>query len=177
MEAALEELLDAEHDDFDDGDDFDDDDDENGEDDEADACDDEDGEDKEDQDAPPTSNSTKRLRGCESKEPSKPTTPNNFSRIDLSQPRDEIVRQFPRFAEVADTMIECTLRAGEMLYLPAGWFHEVSSFGTSTESSVQPQHMALNYWFHPPDNDSFERPYKSGFWPRDWHDRVQMGLR
>ena len=174
MEAALEELLDAEHDDFDDEDDDEQDDEDKGEEDYEE--DDEEGDD-EDVDAAATSNGTKRPRGCEAQECGKQTTPNNFSRIDLTQPRDQLLQQFPRFAAVADTMIECTLRAGEMLYLPAGWFHEVSSFGASTESSAQPQHMALNYWFHPPDNDSFERPYKSGFWPKDWRDRVEMGLR
>ena len=39
------------------------------------------------------------------------------------------------------TLSSCVLEAGEMLYMPAGWFHEVSSVG---------QHCALNYWFHPP---------------------------
>ncbi|WFD34146.1 hypothetical protein MCUN1_000982 [Malassezia cuniculi] len=37
------------------------------------------------------------------------------------------------------------LKAGEMLYLPAGWFHEVTSRGT------EGVHMAFNYWMHPPD--------------------------
>ena len=39
-------------------------------------------------------------------------------------------------------------------------------------------HAAFNYWFHPPDNlldplaSSFERPYTSPFWPRDWEERL-----
>lgn len=56
------------------------------------------------------------------------------------------------------------LRAGDLLYLPAGWFHEVSSSGGL--------HMALNYWMHPPDTGTpFGKPYKSKFWPRDYQSR------
>ncbi|KDQ53150.1 hypothetical protein JAAARDRAFT_39516 [Jaapia argillacea MUCL 33604] len=62
------------------------------------------------------------------------------------------------------------LEPGEMLYLPASWIHEVSSssssFSSKTSSSgssssapkskrsrgTKPDvHMALNYWFYPPD--------------------------
>ncbi|KAI0697771.1 Clavaminate synthase-like protein [Cytidiella melzeri] len=51
------------------------------------------------------------------------------------------------------------LNAGEMLYLPASWWHEVtSSSGTNDDEAI---HMAFNYWFYPPDNlDSYEEPYK-----------------
>lgn len=38
------------------------------------------------------------------------------------------------------TMAELTLSAGEGLYLPAGWAHEVESFGT---------HIAVTYWMRP----------------------------
>jgi hypothetical protein len=32
--------------------------------------------------------------------------------------------------------------------------------------------MALNYWTHPIDvGGSFERPYNSKFWERDWESR------
>lgn len=37
------------------------------------------------------------------------------------------------------------LRAGQMLYLPASWFHEVTSTADDTA------HIAFNYWMHPPD--------------------------
>ncbi len=42
------------------------------------------------------------------------------------------------------------LEAGDMLYLPCGWFHDVTSFG---------EHAAVNFWFDPPDRDDFGRPY------------------
>ena len=59
-----------------------------------------------------------------------------------------------------------TVNAGEMLYIPAGWFHEVRSVGGGAEG-----HLAFNYWFHPPDGDSFERPYTTDFWQKDWEAR------
>ena len=59
--------------------------------------------------------------------------------------------------------MEITLAAGEMLYIPCGWFHEVRSLGPPGDGG----HLALNYWFHPPDGDSFHRPYTSDFWRAD----------
>ena len=55
-----------------------------------------------------------------------------------------------------------------MLYLPAGWFHEVTSEGGGREG-----HCAFNYWFHPPDAQppSFSSPYASDFWRKDWNSR------
>ena len=57
--------------------------------------------------------------------------------------------------------LECELKAGEMLYMPCGWFHEVRSYGNSKEVG----HLALNYWFHPPDNldtslKGMQNPYR-----------------
>lgn len=42
----------------------------------------------------------------------------------------------------------------------AGWFHEVTSYATEG----CPTHLALNYWYHPPDNledaaAALEQPY------------------
>ena len=60
------------------------------------------------------------------------------------------------------------LRVGEMLYLPASWWHEVTSFGDGGTEV----HMALNYWFHPPDGSSMEELYKDEV---VW-ERVEMGV-
>eukprot|EP00467_Chlorarachnion_reptans_P008331 CAMPEP_0114529922 /NCGR_PEP_ID=MMETSP0109-20121206/25130_1 /TAXON_ID=29199 /ORGANISM="Chlorarachnion reptans, Strain CCCM449" /LENGTH=471 /DNA_ID=CAMNT_0001712431 /DNA_START=117 /DNA_END=1529 /DNA_ORIENTATION=+ len=63
-----------------------------------------------------------------------------------------------------------TVEAGEMLYLPAGWFHEVTSFGagipfSDSESSSSPAiHIALNYWMYPPGQRDFDHPYEDGYW-------------
>ncbi|EST06887.1 JmjC [Kalmanozyma brasiliensis GHG001] len=62
--------------------------------------------------------------------------------------------------------IEVYLKPGQMLYLPASWYHEVTSSSLPplheqqnpddpTEESSK-VHMALNYWFHPPDALDFE---------------------
>ena len=76
--------------------------------------------------------------------------------------------------ELQDVRLE--VRAGEMLYLPAGWFHLVESRGADLRN---PRHMALNYWVHPPDAGSgrFDAPYTSEFWPRDWAARDVSALR
>ena len=57
-------------------------------------------------------------------------------------------------------------------------FHSFDSSRCGAEDSFMPPisesyggHFAFNYWVHPPDNDSFEQPYKFGFWDRDWAKR------
>lgn len=55
------------------------------------------------------------------------------------------------------------LKPGQMLYLPAGWFHEVKSYGE--ESPEFPYlHEAINYWFEPPNGPTSERPYEDSYW-------------
>eukprot|EP00903_Cladosiphon_okamuranus_P005482 g5466.t2 len=98
--------------------------------------------------------------------------PANFSKVDPSLPRAELAKRFPLFLEAECCTVE--VKAGQMLFLPAGWFHEVSSVGS------EDGHMAFNYWFHPPDSfDSPSAPYKSSFWQRDWEARqreVRAGI-
>ena len=63
------------------------------------------------------------------------------------------------------------MNKGDLLYLPAGWFHQVLSKGGL--------HIAFNYWMHPPDvgdDTSFEVPYRSKFWQRDWESRPESKL-
>lgn len=76
---------------------------------------------------------------------------------------DEIRRRFPRFPGI-DSCICCEVHEGQMLYLPTGWWHEVTSIGSTAFSDAPPQHLAINYWFHPPDNldpvRGFKRPYR-----------------
>lgn len=57
-----------------------------------------------------------------------------------------------------------SLEAGDALYLPSGWFHEVISEIGSSEV-----HLAVNFWFHPPDildSSHWKHPYQSHFWNR-----------
>lgn len=90
-------------------------------------------------------------------------------------------------------MMETTVRAGEIIFLPAGWFHEVSSSGSGAVKKKEKQngdddvadakkknqegdqrntqHAALNYWFHPPVfGADFATPYgeKQEMWEQDW---------
>ena len=97
---------------------------------------------------------------------------NICSRVDTTLPPKELKNMFPLFDEAKERGAEITviLNAGEMLYLPAGWFHEVQSVGAPPLG-----HMAMNYWFHPPDNNQFSKPYCSDFWKKDWEIREKAG--
>jgi hypothetical protein len=59
----------------------------------------------------------------------------------------------------ASTPFVVDINPGEMLYLPASWWHEVTS--SSPDSSKSNVHMAFNYWFYPPDGlKKFDEPYQ-----------------
>jgi len=65
--------------------------------------------------------------------------------------------------------LEANLRAGEMLFLPASWFHEVRSCNLDRQAGAREPasgigHFALNYWCHPPDTSNFDQPYASMHW-------------
>jgi len=71
----------------------------------------------------------------------------------------EVAERFPLFAGCALASFE--LRAGDRLYLPPGWFHEVESLGVEDNKGgeVEGLHMALNHWFHPATERRFAKPY------------------
>jgi Cupin-like domain len=103
--------------------------------------------------------------------------PDNFSKINPCQ-RDQTAlhNEFPSYAQCPQVMVH--LKAGQMLYLPAGWFHEVTS--KSSSSSLGGQcHMALNYWYHPPDAlHDFDNPYQdSDFWKKKKQQQQQQQER
>jgi hypothetical protein len=52
--------------------------------------------------------------------------------VNLSLPQKKLQVLFPRFPGLA-AALEVVLQEGDMLYLPAGWFHEVSSHGAGGE--------------------------------------------
>jgi hypothetical protein len=99
------------------------------------------------------------------------STPSNFSQVDTTLSDAELKKKFPLFLEARNRSVTVTLKAGQMLYLPAGWFHEVRSRGEGSSGG----HLAFNYWFHPPDNTDSERPYTSDFWAKDFEERVKSG--
>ncbi len=81
-------------------------------------------------------------------------TPDNFS---LGAPAD---------GSVATRSAVVEMGAGDRLYMPCGWFHDVTSSGT---------HCALNFWFHPPDAPHFDAPYRSAaFWRAEWRARARQ---
>ena len=51
--------------------------------------------------------------------------PSNFSKVDPALPRAELAERFPLFLEAESCTVE--VEAGQMLFLPSGWFHEASS--------------------------------------------------
>lgn len=91
--------------------------------------------------------------------------PNNFSKVEVKylDDKETLKVKYPEFLDANAAF--CTLEAGSMLYLPASWFHEVTSYGT------RDGHMAMNYWFHPPDGVDFVAPYSSDFWTNDFYER------
>ncbi|EJK68148.1 hypothetical protein THAOC_10698, partial [Thalassiosira oceanica] len=99
--------------------------------------------------------------------------PDNFSTVpwDILDDAAELKKSHPLVLEANAAF--CELGRGDMLYLPASWFHEVTSRGEDVGGGKGDGgvHLALNYWFHPPDGESFERPYSTDFWPRDYEER------
>ena len=73
-------------------------------------------------------------------------------------PPDTSTTDFPNLRQAqAPYVVE--LNAGEMLYLPASWWHEVTSSSSVDDSEAI--HMAFNYWFYPPTRlDNFKEPYE-----------------
>lgn len=54
--------------------------------------------------------------------------PPSFSQVPIDAPESELRKQYPRFPGLAAASV-VVLQAGDMLFLPAGWFHEVTSYG------------------------------------------------
>ncbi len=81
------------------------------------------------------------------------------------QRRSEIPPSFCIEATAHGDYITETLKAGEMLYLPASFFHEVVSFNSDSTT----HHMAVNYWYYPPCSEgSFDKPYEDDYWKERW---------
>mmetsp|Transcript_1780 Transcript_1780/g.3198 ORF Transcript_1780/g.3198 Transcript_1780/m.3198 type:complete len:188 (-) Transcript_1780:376-939(-) len=108
---------------------------------------------------------SKRQRSEGSVDESDPTqTPLNFSMVNDPDAPDK--SKFPLFLRA--TPAKVSINAGEMLYLPCGWFHEVTSATDDHEKEDFPGHLAVNYWFHPPTTAKFSSPYEHDHWEKDW---------
>ena len=84
---------------------------------------------------------------------------------------DKLFADYEDLKEVGCLILE--VNAGEMLYLPASWFHEVTSYSVKSvegtkDATKDKGHMALNYWAFPPDSADYEKPYADDFWQRRW---------
>ncbi|KAJ3187004.1 hypothetical protein HDU85_007042 [Gaertneriomyces sp. JEL0708] len=91
--------------------------------------------------------------------PSQGLEPPSFSRI----PAAELHLKTPsgNYPLLNDaTQVSFSVNKGEMLYLPAGWFHEVTSYGDADDGI----HMAFNYWMAPPTTKDADKPYEDGYW-------------
>lgn len=58
-------------------------------------------------------------------------------------PNNPDFQAFPKFALAISHRIDITLKPGELLFIPAGWWHEVTSIGSGMVCSV-------NRWWHVP---------------------------
>lgn len=64
----------------------------------------------------------------------------SYSPVNISDPR--VLERFPRFANA--TPITCEVRAGDLLFVPSRWWHEVKSIGDENGKTV-----AVNWWYKP----------------------------
>lgn len=108
--------------------------------------------------------------------------PLNFCRVNPNEDKSVLTTRFPEYLSAIETFAtvetgafhftflrmyssaELFVLSGQMLYLPAGWFHEVTSFGDAGKRKLSCSHyslnfdylsenglhIAFNYWFHPP---------------------------
>ncbi|CAB9506417.1 Jumonji domain containing 7 [Seminavis robusta] len=111
-------------------------------------------------------------------QPEDDSHPDSFSRINPCQAdQDALHKEFPSYGSRRQVLIE--LQAGQMLYLPAGWFHEVTSYSSNKNNAALGEcHMALNYWYHPPDDlENFDNPYKDDFWKKEEQHRLKLSAK
>ncbi|QLQ81720.1 hypothetical protein HG537_0F04810 [Torulaspora globosa] len=73
--------------------------------------------------------------------------------------------RWPQFFKAHRITVD--LKPGEMLYLPTGWFHEVTSYGDNDKNDKN-VHVAANYWFIPPTGHDINHAYLDSYWPNDY---------
>lgn len=74
-------------------------------------------------------------------------------------------KKWPRFFNAHRITVD--LKPGEMLYLPTGWFHEVTSYGDNDKNDKN-VHVAANYWLIPPTGRDISNVYLDSYWPNDY---------
>ncbi|CAD7954979.1 unnamed protein product [Amoebophrya sp. A25] len=115
------------------------------------------------------------------KDLNKKKTPHHFARYSATEISERVGRHHKEKMNsfismnskanenVTINMLEANLNPGDLLYLPASWFHEVHSGDT---------HLALNAWFHPPGKKKLldhetGSVYADDFWKK-WYQSVQL---
>ena len=91
--------------------------------------------------------------------------PPSFARLHLPADADRLPMHACATADIAP---------GDTLFIPAGWFHSVTSVSGGDAAGADPAlHAAVSWWLHPPDapNDR-EAPYTRPYWARVWEDVV-----
>ncbi|CAG5116348.1 unnamed protein product [Candidula unifasciata] len=63
-----------------------------------------------------------------------------MSPVDLLHPD---LQRFPKFSQVRP--LNCTIQAGDVLFMPSFWWHEVQS----RPSSLEHRNLAVNFWYEP----------------------------
>ena len=89
-----------------------------------------------------------------------PKFPPSFSKIPASdlENYETLSEKFPDFLNAK--AVEVQVGPGQILFIPAGWFHEVRSSATDDD-----YHLALNYWYAPlVSGNSVESPYIDDYW-------------
>jgi mannose-6-phosphate isomerase-like protein (cupin superfamily) len=69
----------------------------------------------------------------------------HLSQVDIQSP-DRV--RFPAYAAAEATRMDVDIEAGDMLFLPAGWFHQVSSSG---------RHVAVSFFADVPEGSELAR--------------------
>ncbi|KAK6191959.1 hypothetical protein SNE40_003525 [Patella caerulea] len=64
----------------------------------------------------------------------------------VMSPVDILKPDFKRFPKFADAYpLNCTIDAGDVLFIPAFWWHEVQSYPSKSEH----RNLAVNFWYEP----------------------------
>ena len=69
----------------------------------------------------------------------------HLSQVDITNPD---AQRFPRYAQAMTTRMDFEIGSNEMLFLPAGWFHQVSSVG---------RHIAVSFFAEIPQVEALQR--------------------
>jgi len=73
----------------------------------------------------------------------------HLAQVDIERPD---MQRFPRYAEAAPQRMDFEVLANEMLFLPNGWFHQVTSVG---------RHIAVNFFAETPPAEKLASIHKT----------------